>query len=429
LTDHTVIIGGGPAGHELALRLGRHGQPVTLIESTHMGGTCLNVGCIPTKAYLAKAKLAKTLKNLKLDITTISSLALEAIRSNTFRTIGRLRIAMEQDLQRVGVKVIYNTVIQIDNSNITLAGGITVPYDRGVLATGTTPWIPSSLQAAYSSQKNIYTNETIFSLTSIPKTITIVGGGAIGVEFAFIFSTLGSKVTLVEVTPSILGNFEPDLSKEVKRQLKLSRVNVLEGATLKEELLLAEVMLVATGRQPRLPEHMLPFKFTQKGYIETSSTYQTSQPHWFAIGDINGRSLLAHAANDQAAQLADFFIHDKQPVEKPIPSVVYSLPAVASVGLRSNEKPEGAIITNTSYNVLGKAHMEDSSEGWVRLIHKNDQLLGFHGFGVVIEDLVPLVQFAIQDKTPLSQLATLVAPHPSYGELLKLALENAVFKD
>lgn len=423
MADQTVIIGGGPAGHELALRLGKHGQSVTLIESNHMGGTCLNLGCIPTKAYLSKAKLAKTLNGLKLDIGSIPSLRLEAIQAATFRTIGRLRVAMEQDLQRVGVTVINDTVVSIDNSSITLAGGITIPYDRGVLATGTTPWIPPALQA-YGANHSLYTNETIFSLTTIPKTITIIGGGAIGVEFAFIFSALGSKVTLVEVAPTILGNLEADLSKEVKRQLKLSRVTVIEGATLTDELFLADAVLVATGRKPRLPAQMLPLDLTQSGFIKTQATYQTSQPHWYAIGDINGRSLLAHAANDQAAQLADFFLHDKQPIEKPIPSVVYSLPAVASVGVKSNETPKGAIITNTSYNVLGKAQMEKSSEGWVRLIHLNDRLLGFHGFGVVIEDLVPLMQVAIQEKIPLSTLASLVAPHPSYGEILKLAIER-----
>ena len=133
MADQTVIIGGGPAGHELALRLGKHGQSVTLIESNYIGGTCLNGGCIPTKAYLAKAKLAKTLNGLKLDIGSIPSLRLEAIQAATFRTIGRLRVAMEQALQRVGVTVINDTVVSIDNSSITLAGGITIPYDLSLI--------------------------------------------------------------------------------------------------------------------------------------------------------------------------------------------------------------------------------------------------------------------------------------------------------
>ena len=424
MPQNTVIIGGGPAGHELALRLGRNGQNVTLIESTHMGGTCLNVGCIPTKAYLAKAKLAKTLRKLKIDISTMSTLGLDSLQQTTFRTIGRLRLAMEQSLLAVGVSVISDTVKSLEEGFVTLTSGITIPYDIGVLATGTTPWIPSGLEA-YMTRPNVYTNETIFSMVSWPKNITIIGGGAIGVEFAFIFSALGTTVTLIEVAPSILGQLEPDLAKEVKRQLKLQRVMILEGVSnIEDHITLPEAVLIATGRQARCPNTHLPISRSTKGFINTNESFQTSHPHWYAIGDINGKSLLAHAANDQAAQLAEFFIHGKIPIEKPIPSVVYSLPAVASVGLRSNEKPEGAIITNTSYSVLGKAHMEEASEGWVRLIHHHDQLLGFHGFGAVIEDLIPLIQLAIQEKLSLKMLATLVAPHPSYGEILKLAIEN-----
>ena len=423
MTHKTVIIGGGPAGHELALRLGQNGQNVTLIESTHMGGTCLNVGCIPTKAYLAKAKLAQTLKKLKIETSSLDALRLDTLQAHTFRTIRRLNKAMEQRLQQVGVTVLNDTAVQINSASILLSGGVSIPYDRGILATGTTPWIPPALE---SSQKNIYTNETIFSLTSLPKTITIVGGGAIGVEFAFIFSALGSHVTLVESAPSILGNLESDLSKEVKRQLKLSRVKVLEGATLTNAFLSTDAVLVATGRQARIPKSTFDFTLTPRGYIETAPTFQTSQPHWYAIGDINGRALLAHAASDQAAQLADYLLHGVMPVEKPIPSVVYSLPAVASVGLRSNEKPQGAIVTHTSFAELGKAHMDETTDGWVRLIHQNNELLGFHGFGVMIEDLIPLIQFGIQEKAPLSRLATLIAPHPSYGEILKIATERAV---
>jgi dihydrolipoamide dehydrogenase len=437
VSQNAVIIGGGPAGHEAAIRLAKSGIRVTLIESTAIGGTCLNAGCIPTKAYLHKAKLAKTLKKLKIDLASISSLQLRDIQSTTFRTINRLSLAMEKSAQNEGVTVLRDTVISIDEDSVVTASGISLPYNFGILATGTSPWIPPAFKAI-ENNPNVFTNETIFSLTTLPSNITILGGGAIGVEFAFIFSALGSSVTLIEAAPSILGMIEPDLSSEIKRQLKLSRVIVLDGAAVTAadktgtltlsngQTLAPETLLIATGRKPRLPVATPLFELTPKGYVETDNTYKTSHPKWYAIGDINGRSLLAHAANDQAEQLAVYLSKGTIPLDKPIPSVVYSLPAVASIGIRSSEKPDGAFITDLSYNILGKAQVEEAGDGWVRLIHQNDVLLGFHGFGVAIEDLVPLMQLAIQEKMSLKTLASMVAPHPSYGEILKMAIERAI---
>ncbi|MEK6557449.1 MAG: NAD(P)/FAD-dependent oxidoreductase, partial [Candidatus Margulisiibacteriota bacterium] len=343
-----VIVGAGPAGSACALHLAQSGKTVTLIEADQLGGTCLNVGCIPTKSFLYRANQTKMLSQLGISPETVKSLQMHSIQDSTTRLIKRSRLAIEQQVKQSGITLLHGTVTSFDADSVTLFTQDKVCFEKLILATGTEPWIPPTFEKI-ATHPRLLTNNTIFSLEEIPRQITIVGGGAIGVEFAFFFSLMGSSVTLCEAAPSILPQLDTDIVAAIRRQLKLQKVALLENMSIQaisSELTLTlstgetqscEYLLLATGRRAVMIPTALPFDHSPQGFILVNNDYQTPHSNIYAIGDLNGKSLLAHSATAQGHALAKRLLSQKTSPLSSIPFIVYSNPTAASVGLRSQD--------------------------------------------------------------------------------------------
>ena len=434
-----AIIGCGTAGYETALAASKAGLSTIIFEEKYIGGTCLNVGCIPTKAYLYKAKQYQLLNKLKVESSRDDLFSMPSISSSTQRVIARSQRAMETKLIKNEVMLIKETVSTFNSDTITTTEGNNYCFDKLILASGSSPFIPGLFQKKTDNPK-LYTNENIFSLEEFPESITIVGGGVIGIEFAFFFSSFGVQVDIIELAQTILPFVDTDLVQEAKKLLKRKKVKIHENikiAKLGDDLSIStadgaiisnERLLVATGRKANLPDHTINITLNQKGFVETSNCYQTNINNIFAIGDINGKSLLAHSASNQAFQLLEYITHGSIPTEKTIPSVIYLNPSLSSVGL--NEKDLGddfsCTLTKIPYGLSGKAQAEENTEGWIKLITNEDQLLGAHIYGPNGEDLLPLCTLAIDMKLSINELANTIYAHPSYCELLKEAFHAAL---
>ncbi|OGI10906.1 MAG: hypothetical protein A2Y40_10360 [Candidatus Margulisbacteria bacterium GWF2_35_9] len=432
-----AIIGCGTAGYDAAIAASKTGLSVIIFEDKYIGGTCLNVGCIPTKAYLYKAKQYQMLQKFQMETALIDSLNLSAINASTKRIISRSQRAMENNLKAQNINVINESVSYFDSVTITTLSGNNFCFDKLILASGSAPFIPPSFHHLMSNPR-VYTNETIFTLEAFPPSVTIIGGGVIGIEFAFFFSSFGISVDVIELAPSILSNTDAELIQEARKLLKRKKVKFHEGIQITEigddlSIILSdgtninnEIMVIATGRKANIPAHSIDLKLTTKGFVETNDCYQTTFKNIFAIGDINGKSLLAHSASNQADQLIQYIMDETIPNKKSIPSVIYINPSLSSVGITEKEAKSHYKVTKIPYGLSGKAQAEENTEGWIKLITENKTLLGCHIFGVNGEDLLPICILAIDQKLNIEDLANTIYAHPSYCELLKVAFHAAL---
>ncbi|MDD5455513.1 MAG: NAD(P)/FAD-dependent oxidoreductase [Candidatus Margulisbacteria bacterium] len=419
-----AIIGGGPAGYEAALAAGKYGLKSLLVEGKSIGGTCLNVGCIPTKTYLHKAKTYDLIRkniNTSPELSEFSSL--KNIKNSAQRVIKRMQLGMETSLKANNVVYVKENVVGFDAATLITDQKNKFWFKNLIIATGTRPFIPEPLM-----NNNFYTNENIFELEELPASISIIGGGAIGVEFAFFFSLLNVPVTLYETAPSILAYFDNDLIEEVRKLLKRQKVKILENTTPDMASLKKGIVLVATGRKAWFPETRLNLKLTTRGYIKTNANFQTDTQNIFAIGDVNGLSLLAHSAADQGHQVLNYIAKKTVPKNKVIPGVIYTSPSITTIGLREKDITQKNLykIIKINFGLSGKSQAEDQTNGWVKVITQKNILKGCQIFGHNSEDLIPLCSLAVEKEVPLEQFAELIYPHPSYCEVLRDAFQKAL---
>ncbi len=434
------IIGGGPAGYALALKLAMGGVYACVFEKNDLGGTCLNKGCIPTKSILYNANLINKSKNLtrfglKIDA---SELDFSQIVENKDKIVGKLNKSLELLLKSYGIEIVKDEVISFGSGKIDTSSN-SYNFDAIVLATGTKP---SVLKGIECDNKFVFDSDGILNLTKLPKSIAIVGSGAIGIEWSRIFADLGVEVTLIEAMACILPMADYDVSSRVERILKKKRVKIEKGVTLKSliknklelsngKIIEPQSILVAVGRLPVLPKNDLGLK-VHKGFLCVDENFMTSQKNIYAIGDINGLSLLAHSATHQAIELSQYLLEQKTPdfSKKIIPSVVYGTPEVAWFGQREQDLIE----CNAQYkrvlfpvSAVGKAHADEEIEGFIKLLVNGEKLLGVHI--VAPEAASLLMQFLILKENNLSYklLHNVVFPHPTFSEAVyeaTLALDN-----
>jgi len=434
------VIGGGPAGYALALKLAMGGACVILFEKEKLGGICLNKGCIPTKSILHNTNLIYKSKNLakfgvKIDT---SELDFSKIIENKNTTVEKLNKSLGMLLKSYDINIINEEVISIQQGKITTQNAC-YDCDAVVLATGT---VPAQIKGLECDNKFIFNSDGILNLEKPPKSIVIIGSGAIGIEWSRIFSDLGSEVTLVEAMDRILPAADADVSSRIERLLKKKRVKIEKGVTVEnitdkqvklsnDKLLEPDIVLVAIGRTPVVPENTLNLK-TQRGFLCVDKNFMTNVQDVFAIGDINGLSMLAHSATHQAIELADYLMHGSAPdfSQKDIPSVIYGAPEAAWFG----ENEQNLIAQNIDYkkvlfpvSAVGKAHTDEEIDGFVKILAKNDRIIGVSIIAPEASSM--LMQFLIAKENNLSYRSVLnaVFPHPTFSEAVfeaVLALDN-----
>lgn len=451
-----VIIGGGPGGYVAAIRAAQLGAEVTLIEKNHLGGTCLNVGCIPTKVLLHSAKLFKEMQNCKsAGITAQPVLDFEQVQTNKKAVVDSLVNGVKGLMTANKVKVLNGTASFADAHTIIVKRTDTtanekITADKIIIAAGSIPAIPPipglTLPMCIDSTGAL-------SLKKVPGSLLIIGGGVIGVEMATAYRAFGSQVTIIEMLPEILPMMDKELTGHLRRRLEADGILIHTSAKVlsvgeekeqaavhvelngSESIFFADQVLVAIGRRADTASLALETAgiHPERGFIVVNDRMETTAPDIYAIGDCNGKSMLAHVASTQGEVAAENALGGNSLYDgRTNPSCVYTEPELASVGLTEEQAKEKGINYEVGLFPLkanGKALIMNGGEGMVKIIvdTKYREVLGMHIFGPRATDLIVEGALAIRLEATAEELISTIHAHPTIGEALHeaaLAVEH-----
>jgi len=457
---HVVIIGGGPAGYPCAIRLAQYGFSVTLVEAQALGGTCLNWGCIPSKSLIHLASVYKDASSNAHLTSGISIPSVEldwpVMQANIQHQVVGLRKGVEQRLNSLGIKVIQGKGRFISPSHIevkTLDGELkTLEPDAVVVATGAATFIPDSLQFCLKEEVQdciVYINR-FFDMTELPKRLGIIGAGVIGLEIAQAMSRLGVEVTIFERAKDILPAFEKRFVKTIQKELEADGVKfefgvdllnltptessyALSYKTLGDDVAepttcLVDKLLVVPGRKANTQNLNLEaagvLTDDRSDGILTNERLQSNQPHIFAIGDVGHAHVqLAHVATHHGLLVADMLAGKRSGLDAltRIPSVVYTQPELASVGMSLSYAKEiglNAKQTVLPFAALGRALVENATQGQALIVVDEDSraVLGAQVMGPHADILITQMIQAIELGATVEDVALTIHPHPSLSE-------------
>lgn len=418
------IIGAGPAGYTLAIRLAQKNIKVIIFEKNFVGGTCLNYGCIPTKTILHSCslfdKLQKSQKfgvyadNVKIDF--------EKIYERKTSVVEKMRNSLEKMIKSYDIKIVQEDAI-INSQTVIKTKNDIYNCKKIVVATGSDSIKLNSLP----DNENILNSNKILDLKEIPKNLIIIGSGAIGIEWARMFSIFGTNVSLIELSDKLLPIADFEVSQRLERILKRNKVKIYTSntivkldentATLKNgEKIVFDKILVAVGRKPILPNSEIPFETDEKGRAIVNENYKNKNGI-YVIGDASSKIQLAHNAIHQAIQLSNYISQNVSSEKFIVPSVIYGDPEIAWVGKTEQE------LQNENYkqsvypiSALGKAQADGEIEGFVKLLSVDEVLVGAHIIAPEASSMICEFIYPIQNKIEIGKLAQLCHPHPTYSE-------------
>jgi len=438
------IIGAGPGGYVAAIHAGRAGASVALIEKEHFGGTCLNVGCIPTKALLACTETLRTAKHSSdfgVNIDGEISFDWTAMLNRKDSIIEKLRTGIGGLLKNAGVTVYCGSASFEDKNKINITsvtGDSEILISKNtIIATGSKPAMPEFIPKS----PLILDSTDLLNIQEVPKSLIILGGGVIGCEFACLLSELGTEITIVEMLPDILPGLDIEISKQMGRELKKRKIKVLTGKPLENitvsetgvtgivgtKELSAEYMLVSIGRLPvtdGLNIVTTGVHVDEKGFIPVDNQCRTNISNIYAIGDVTGRIQLAHLASAMAITAAENACgNDDKFSDRFVPGCVYTNPEIGSVGLTQHQCAEQGIefkIGKFPFAALGKAMAINEPTGFCKIISdaKNDQILGVHIIGAHATDLIAEAVTALEQNMSASKLGKVIHAHPTLSEIM-----------
>ena len=449
-----LIIGAGPGGYETALAARRYGMDVTLIESGQVGGTCLNAGCIPTKSYCRSAGIIEDIRRagefgISAENATVD---FAAVKRRKDEIVAGLRSNVMAALDASGVRLVTGKAVFKDSRTV-MAGGGEYSADYIVIASGSVSarpdWSGMDLPGVLDST-------ALLDLDELPGRLCIIGGGVIGLEFASVFRSFGTEVTVVEYCREILPRYDRDIAKRLRQSLSgrgirfslQSKVESVERQpdgslrvswTRKDNMESADAdkVLVAVGRRPCCDGLGLDAAGirTEKGAIPVDDNMRTMVPHIFAIGDVNGRQLLAHAATFQGKVALQAIMSDMGGDGScssgydlsVMPSAVFTMPEAASVGLTEEECKDNGIgykVYKSFFRANGKAVCLGDTDGICKILASPEgKILGCHVLGPHSSDLVQEISSLMSAGVTADTLSHSVHIHPTLGEVLISALE------
>lgn len=443
-----AILGGGPGGYVAAIRAAQMGAKTVLIEKEELGGVCLNVGCIPTKTLLRSAQVYQDIvqaASFGIVVDGEVKLDWQAMLSRKNKVVKQLTSGVTGLLKRNGVEVKLGYGVVRDKNTIAI-GDETITAKNLIIATGSSPTIlpiPGLKEALASG--DAVTSTGALEYSEIPKHLIVVGGGVIGIEFAALFSSLGSEVTVLEKF-SILNGLDGDIQKQMQRILKRKGVTIYEGADIQRiegSKVTAQVgekvhefsgdsILVSLGRRPNLGAVEALSLELEKGGIKTNSKMETSIPGVYAIGDVNGKQMLAHTASAEGIAAVENILGGLATIDyDKIPACVYSFPEIAVVGLTEKEAQARGYAVQTGmfpFAANGKALAEGETDGFVKIVADKQygEVLGVHIMGPHATDLISEAAAAVQLESTLHDLARTVHPHPTLSEAVMEAAHVAL---
>lgn len=448
-----LIIGSGPGGYRAAEYAAKNGLQVVIVESAFAGGTCLNCGCIPTKAFCHDAELVEA--GQPLDFAKVFERKQEIVE--------QLRSGVELLMKQPGITFVHGHAHFIDEQTVEVVSTKMPTADDeewGEPETIVQQYEADNIIIAAGSRTKILpipgitgpcciTSTELLDIQEVPKTLCIIGAGVIGMEFASVFASFGSEVTVVEYLKECLPAMDSDIAKRLRKQLEKRGVKFFMGAGVKqvdgrkvtferkgkEESVEADVILVATGRMPNIENLNLDragIAYDRAGIkvnpdtfeVEKAEGREATATHVFAIGDVNGRQLLAHAATMQGRRVVNRIIGRADGIRLDImPAAVFTNPEAASVGPTEDQlKAEGRDFTchKGYYRSNGKALAMNATEGLVKLLtDADDRIIGCHILGAHAADLVQEISALMCRDTTLQQLHDIVHIHPTLSEILQ----------
>jgi dihydrolipoamide dehydrogenase len=450
---HLLVIGAGPGGYVAALKAAQLGARVAVVEKYHLGGTCLNYGCIPSKALLSSAEMLHSVRHAdKWGVTVGGHVSFDwnAITAHKDRTIRQLRGGIASLLKGRAVTHLAGNARFEAPGRVAISSGEgndqLVTADKVIIATGSAPM---RIPGWPDDPSFVCTSDEAVHWTDLPKKLLIVGGGVIGCEFACMMQAFGVEVTIVELMPRILPTLDADLGSELLKifmqrgitchlETKVEELRVVDSAISSRlssgEMLAIDRVLVATGRRPNTAALGLDragIRVDRRGFVEVNDRLETNVPGHYTIGDANGRSMLAHAASAQGVAAADNALKHSKPFVAAIPSAVYTFPEVAAVGMTEQEAREAGLpiaIGRFPIGHLGKAMAARHQEGFVKIVRhrETNQLLGAHMIGHNATECVAALTALIQQKASLHDVVETVWAHPTISESIKEAAEDAL---
>ena len=448
LTHDLIILGGGPAGYTAAERAARGGLNTLLIEKRALGGVCLNEGCIPTKTLLYSAKiwhLAEDAKKYGIEASADQFL-MDKVNARKNKVVRKLVAGIKGKMTNAGVTVVTGEgeilAPTTPQEYSVKVGEETYTAPRLLLASGSetfVPPIPGLDTVEY------WTSREALESKELPKSIAIIGGGVIGMEFAAFYNRVGVEVHVIEMLPEILGGMDSEMGAllraeytklGVKFYLQHKVTSVApEGVTVEFEdnsfVIPTERILLSVGRRP-VTEKLSPLSLEMEGRgVKVDATMRTSLPGVYAAGDVTGYSLLAHTAVREAEVAIDNMLgKDAQMSYRAIPGIIYTQPEVAGVGMTEDQlKKEGISYRKHQLPMAfaGRFVAENEMANGVCkiLIGEDDTLLGAHMLGNPASELIVVIAVAIERGIKAHELASVVFPHPTVGEIIKETIESS----
>ena len=464
-----IIIGAGYGGFDAAKHAAHKGLNVAIIESDEMGGTCVNRGCVPSKALLAASGKVRQIADYdhlsKFGIHT-SPVRFERskISDHASNLVLNIRENLTKTLSRSGVTILrgFGRIEGHQKVGLRNKSGIDKIFscENIILATGSSPFIPKGISI---DSRTVFTSDDAVKLEWLPRWIAVIGSGYIGLEFADVYTALGSEVTMIEALENIMPTFDPDIAKIAKKKLLNSRhietksnvfaTEVIPGCPVKIELMDAkskeivenlevDAVLVATGRKPNSEKlNLEALKInTNKGFIPINDEMRVMKdkkivPNLWAVGDVTGKLMLAHTAAAQGTIAVENICGQSKKINyRTIPAATFTHPEISSVGLSEIEAKEISKKENFNLGIVksyfkanSKALAELESDGVLKLLFNKDtgEVLGAHIFGLHAADLIQEIANAMARKQDVTKLSTEVHTHPTLSEVVEVAYKQA----
>jgi dihydrolipoamide dehydrogenase len=425
-----IILGGGPGGYSAAIRAAQLGKKVALIEKDKVGGTCLNRGCIPTKSILASIELFSRIKRahdfgINVEKFTIN---MEKVVERKNRIVHRLVKGVEYLLKQNKVELIKDEGTLKEPGKISLsAQSSQLTAQKIILATGSGPM---DIPGFPVDGKKIINSNHILDLKEVPKTMEILGCGVIGLQFARIFSDLGTQVLLCEALPSVLPMIDEEVSSSLMKLVRKKQIEVNLNVKLSKPSG-KEVTFVAAGRKVNTEGlEKSGIKMIKGKFAEVSEKMETNLPGVYAVGDITGINMLAHVAYAQGKIAAEVACGKNSKIDYDVvPMCIFTDPEVASVGLTEAQAKEKGVevkVGKFPFGALGKARAIGEEEGFVKLIAdaKTDKVLGVHIIGPQATVLIAEAAMALKLGAKAKDIANLIHAHPTLPEAVQEAAES-----
>ena len=442
-----IIIGSGPGGYRAAHYAAQNGLTVTIVEAAEAGGTCLNCGCIPTKTLCRNAEVVDTMQHA--DIFGIAlegyTLQFQKVMERKQEVVQQLRNGIETLMQCPGISFVRG-IAHFKDRNTIIVGDEEFAADNIIIATGSETKCPPIEGTAL---PGVITSTELLNIGHIPERLCIVGAGVIGMEFASVFSSFGSKVNVIEFLKECLPVLDSDIAKRLrqtigKRGVEFSMQSAVKSITEtmtedgKRQLTInyekkgklvhtdADIVLIATGRKPNIESldlNLAGVEYTPKGII-VDDDFRTNIEGIYAIGDVNGRCMLAHAATFQGLHVVNKILDKEDDIKFDImPSAIFTYPEAACVGKCEDQlKADGCEYECRKgfYRSNGKALAMNETDGMVKLfVNKSDgRLIGCHAFGAHASDMVQNISVLMNQRATIADLANAIHIHPTLGEIL-----------